>query len=80
MIEHYYLHHCLLIKLRHIRYRCAIQVTIRTTAAITHTAFAGKSAAVSNPAAKAIGTLQLLHLLMIITSLYTTPRLQKCYR
>lgn len=43
------------------------QVKIRTRAAITHTAFAGSSAAVIRPAPNAIGAKQDLHLLIIIT-------------
>ena len=56
MIEHYYLHHCLL----HSRgYRRAIQVMISTIAATTHTAFVGRSDAASSPAANAIDAVQL---------------------
>ena len=52
---------------------------IRTIAATTHTAFAGKSDATSSPAENAIGTLQFLHFCMIITSLHTTQTMIKCY-
>ncbi len=70
MIEYNYLHGYLLV----------IQVMISTIAAITHTAFVGKIDATINPAENAIGTLQLLHFLIIITSLYTTQYSLKCYR
>ena len=43
------------------------QVKMRTTAAITHTAFVGRIAAVISPAPNAIGAIQDLHLLMFIT-------------
>lgn len=43
------------------------QVKIRTSAAMTHTAFAGSIAAAISPAAKAIGVIQDLHLLIFIT-------------
>ena len=52
---------------------------IKTIAAIMHTAFAGNSDATSNPAENAIGTLQPLHLCMIITSLHITQVTIKCY-
>ena len=63
MIEYDYLHHWI----------------ISTIAAITHTALAGNSDATSNPAENAIGTLQPLHLCMIITSLHITQVTIKCY-
>lgn len=76
MIEHYYLHTASLFR----RYRRRVmQVMIRTIAAITHTAFVGRIDATINPAEKAIGVEQLLHLLMIITSVHSTPRSKKCY-
>ena len=40
---------------------------MRTSAAMTHTAFVGKTAAVISPAPNAIGAIQDLHLLMFIT-------------
>lgn len=43
------------------------QVKMRTSAAITHTAFVGRIAAVIKPAPKAIGTAQDLHFLIFIT-------------
>jgi len=43
------------------------QVKIKTSAAITHTAFVGRHAAVISPAPNAIGAKQDLHLLIIIT-------------
>lgn len=43
------------------------QVKIKTSAAITHTAFAGRIAAAISPAPNAIGVIQDLHLLIIIT-------------
>jgi len=43
-------------------------VKIRTIAAITHTALVGRIDATINPAPNAIGTPQLLHRFMIITS------------
>lgn len=43
------------------------QVKMRTIAAITHTAFVGRIAAVISPAPNAIGAIQDLHLLMFIT-------------
>ena len=79
MIEYDYLHHCLLIDRAEDQRRRAIQVMIRTTAAITHTAFAGNNDATSNPAENAIGTLHPLHLSMIITSLHSTQTEIKCY-
>ena len=78
MIEHYYLHHCLL-NCRGDHSRRAIQVTISTIAAITHTALVGSSDATSSPAEKAIGKLQLLHCLMIITSFHLTQIIAECY-
>ena len=58
MIENYYLHSYLL-TLR--------QVQTSTTAAITHTALVGSSAAVISPAAKAIEAVHRLHRLIFIT-------------
>ena len=43
------------------------QVNINTRAAITHTAFVGRIAAVIRPAPNAIGVIQDLHLLIVIT-------------
>lgn len=43
------------------------QVKIRTRAAITHTALVGRIAATISPAPNAIGVIQDLHLLIIIT-------------
>lgn len=43
------------------------QVKMRTSAAITHTAFVGRIAAVISPAPNATGAIQDLHLLMFIT-------------
>lgn len=79
MIEYDYLHHCLLMTAPLSYRRRAIQVIIRTTAAMIQTAFAGNSDATSNPAENAIGTLQPLHLCMIITSLHITQVTIKCY-
>ena len=59
--------------------RRAIQVKIRTSAAITHTALVGSSDATNSPAENAIGIEQLLHRLMILTSLYLTQISKKCY-
>ena len=50
------------------------QVKIRTRAAITHTAFVGRIAAVISPAPNAIGARHDLHLLIIIT-LYILRRI-----
>ena len=79
MIEYDYLHHCLLIDRAEDQRRRAIQVMIRTTAAIMHTALAGNNDATSSPAENAIGTLQPLHLCMMITSLHITRARSKCY-
>lgn len=76
VVEYYYLHHNLLKSPQYLR---AIQVTISTIAAITHTAFVGNIDATISPAEKAIGTPQLLHRLMIFTSLHTTRKVKKCY-
>lgn len=79
MIEYDYLHHCLLIDHAALYRRRAIQVMINTIAAMIHTALAGNSDATSSPAENAIGTLQFLHLCMIITSLHITQSGVKCY-
>ena len=60
-------------------HRREIQVTISTIAAITHTALVGRIDATISPAPKAIGTPQLLHRFIIITSLHTTLGVSKCY-
>ena len=56
------------------------QVMMSTSAAITHTAFVGRTAAVINPAPNAITVVQLLHRLITITSVYTTPDSVECER
>ena len=56
------------------------QVKMSTSAAITHTAFVGSTAAVISPAPNAITVPQLLHRLITITSVYTTPRGAECDR
>ena len=65
MVKNYYLHSYLLM-LR--------QVIMSTTAAIIHTAFAGSTAAVNSPAAKAIEAVQRLHRLIYITLIILLTR------